>query len=122
MSREVMHAFLNIEDWYASPGGTFIRMFGREKPLHVLPRYATEKLIMQEVSYHLTIGFLVGLHRKKKAPWPTLPLWIGLYEIQNLKYAYVKIEEFKKFTFNMRSFNPYDPHYIVKDQFMRVQF
>ena len=60
-------------------------MFGGEKPLHVLPRYATNKLVMQEVSYHLATRLSATLHRKKKSPWPTLPLKIGLYEIKNLK-------------------------------------
>lgn len=85
MFQEETEVILNITDWYASPGGTFIRVFGEEKPPHVLLRYATYKLVMQEVTYHLSIGLSVGLHRKKKAPWPTLPLWIRLYKINILK-------------------------------------
>jgi len=68
---------VDIAYWYASPGGTFLRVFGRKKPLHVLPRYVTDKLVMQEVSCHLTIGLSTDLHRKVKEPWPTLPLQIG---------------------------------------------
>lgn len=45
-----MEAVVEIADWYDSPGGTFIRVFGKEKLSHVLPRYATNKLFMQEVS------------------------------------------------------------------------
>lgn len=56
MSLEVMEALINIVDWYASSSGKFIRMFGGEKPLHVLPRFATDKLVMQEVAYHISIG------------------------------------------------------------------
>jgi len=75
---------------------------------------------MQEVAYHISTGFLVRLHRKKKAPWPALPLWIWLYEIQNIKHAKVEIEEFNRFDFSTRSFNPYEPHCLVKDHCARV--
>jgi len=64
----------------------------------------------------------VRLHRKKKAPWPALPLWIELYEIHNIKHAKAETEEFKRFTFGTRIFNPYDPHCLVKDHYARVWF
>ena len=35
MSREAMEAIIDIVDWYASPSGTFISVFSREKPTHV---------------------------------------------------------------------------------------
>jgi len=41
-----MEVIEDITDWYASPGGTFIRVFGREKPLYVLPRYVIDKLVI----------------------------------------------------------------------------
>jgi len=44
MTQEAMKALLNIADWYASLGGTFIKMFGGEKPLHALPRFSTYNL------------------------------------------------------------------------------
>lgn len=87
MSQEVMEEILNIVYWYASPSGTFIKVFCGEKPPRVLPRYATEKLVMQEVAYHLSVGLSAGLHRKKKAPWPSFPLHIKSYEIKSLKYV-----------------------------------
>jgi len=74
ISQEEMETTMNIVAWYASLGGTFIRVYGREKPLHVLPSYATDKFFIQEVSYHLSTGLSAAIHRKKKAPWPTLPL------------------------------------------------
>lgn len=120
MSREVMEAIVNIANWYVSPGGTFIRVFGRENPLHVLSRYATNKLVMQEVSYDLAIGLSIGLHRKKKVPWPTLPLWTSLYKIEILKDSYVKDKDIVKFEFDTKDFNPYDPHSICKDHCTQV--
>ncbi len=122
MSREVMGAVVNITDWYASLGSTFIIVFSREKSPHVLQRYATDNLIMQEVSYHLSIGLLAGLHRKKKAPWPSFPLRIGLYDIKSLKDVYVEAKEIVKFNFETKDFNLYYLHGIYKDHCVRVYF
>ena len=117
-----MEALIDIVDWYASPLGTFIQMYNVEKVPHVLPNFSIDNIIMQEASYHILTGLWVRLHRKKKEPWPTRPLWIGLYEIQNLKYADAKLEEFKRFSFATRIFNLYDPHFFVKDHCARVKF
>jgi len=87
---------------------------------HAFP-YA-DKLIMQEVLYHILVGLLARLHQKKKEPWPTLPFHIRLYEIRNLKHADFKIEEFKNFTFNTTIFNPCDLHFFVKNHYARVKF
>ena len=65
---------------------------------------------------------LARLHWKKKAPWPTLPLQIELYEIWNLKHVDVETEKIKKYPFDAQSFNLYDPHCIVKYHYGRVQF
>lgn len=120
MSQETMEALIDIANWYASSLGTFIRMYNMEKALHVLPKLYMDKLVMQEVSYHISTGLSARLQRKKKAPWPTLPLWTRLYEIQNLKHAEAEIGEFKRFTFDTKSFNSYDPHFLVKDHCARV--
>ena len=100
-----MEVIVEIIDWYSSPGGTFIRVFVRENPLHVLPRYAIAKMIMQEVAYHLTTWLLATLHKKKKSPWPTLPLHIRLYDIKNLKFANVEVKEIVRFEFHTKDFN-----------------
>ena len=101
MLQEIMEALIDIVDWYASPLGTFIRKF------------SMDKLVMQEVAYHISIRLSATLHRKKKAPWPALPLQIGLYEIQSLKHIEAETKEFNRFTFGSRSFNTYDPHCVV---------
>ena len=72
---------MNIIDWYASPNGTFIGMYSVEKDLYVLLKFSMDKLVMQEVAYHISTGLLAGLHRKKKPPWSMLPLRVGLYTI-----------------------------------------
>ena len=122
MLKEKMEALINIADWYAPPLGTFIWMYNAEKPPHVLPKFSRDKLVMQEVSYHISAGLSARLHQKNKTPWPALSLRIRLYEIQNLKHADAETEEFKKYPFGTRIFNPYDLHCFVKDHYTRVQF
>ena len=68
MSQAAMEALIEIAGWYASPLGTFIWMYITEKPPHVLLKFSMDKLVMQEVSYHISIGLSARLHRKKKAP------------------------------------------------------
>lgn len=85
MSKEEMEPPIWIVDWYASPSDTFIRMFSTKKPMHVLPNFALDTLFMQEVTYLILEGLKARLHQKNKAPWPALPLWIGLYEIWSIK-------------------------------------
>jgi len=117
-----MEALIDIVDRYASPSNTFIWMYIAEKPLHVLSKFSMDKLVMQEVSYHISIGLSTRLHRKKKASWPTLMLRIRLYEMRNFKHVDVEAEEVKKYPFDARSYNPYDTHCFVKDHCVRVQF
>lgn len=98
---ETMEALLNIVNWYASLYDTFIWMYSVEKSPHALQNFSFDKLVMQEVSYHITTKLFARLHCKKKEPWPTLLLWIGLYEIRNFKNVDVKAEEIKKYTFDI---------------------
>jgi len=62
------------------------------------------------------------MHRKKKAPWPTLHFWIRLYDIKNLKHANVEVKDIVKFEFGTKAFNLYVPQSIFKDHCMRFYF
>lgn len=122
MLEAAMEALTNIVDWYASSSSTFIEMYNVKRPPHVLTKFSMDKLVMDEVSYHISGGLSTRLHHKKKAPSTTIPLRIGLYEIHNLKKTDAEIGEIVKYPFNTRSFNSYDPHCLVKDHCKRVQF
>lgn len=87
MLKETMEALIDIAYFHASPFDTFIWMYNVSKPPHVLPKFSMDKLVMQEVSYHILVGLLARLHQRKKAPCPTPILWIELYEIQNIKHV-----------------------------------
>lgn len=58
----------------------------------------------------------------KKAPWRTLPMQIGLYDIKNLKVTDTKGKAIEKFAFDTQDFNPYDPHGICKNKCVRIHF
>jgi len=74
MSREAVKAVSKLANWFASLNDTYLIVFGGHKSPHFLPRYATDKLVMQEVAYHLSTGLSWVLQMKKKSPWATLPL------------------------------------------------
>lgn len=48
MSKEVIEALIGIANWYASLFDSFIRMFTTEKPLHVLPKFPLDVLVMRK--------------------------------------------------------------------------
>lgn len=100
MSTETMEALIDIADWYASPFDTFIRMYSAKKPSHVLPMFALDVLVMQEVAYHISARLTATLHQKKKAPWLVVLLCIRLYDIWSFKHADVKVEVMKKYPFD----------------------
>jgi len=81
-----------------------------------------DKLVMQEVSYHLSIGLSSRMHRKKKAPWPNLHLHIRLYKIKSLNYVDVLAKKIMKFEFSTKEFNLYDPHNIYKNLCVKVYY
>lgn len=46
MSREAMSLVLEGSYWFASPDGTYLRVFSYCKPSHMLSRYAMDKVVM----------------------------------------------------------------------------
>lgn len=122
MSYEAMEVVSKIEDQFTSLDHTFLTLFGRQKSLHLLLRYPTDKLVMQEVVYHLSTRLLAVLQRKKKAPWNALPIQIGLYEIKNLKVTDTKGKAIEKFSLSHFDFNLYHPRNVYKDHCVRINF
>ncbi len=96
-------------------------MFEGHKSPNLLLRYATTKLVMQEVAYHLSTWLLGILHIKKKAPWHVPLLQIGLYEIKNLKAGDTEGKEIEKFTFVHLDYNHY-PKNVSKENYPRIHF
>ena len=55
MSRGPMDAMSEIKDWFASPDGTYLRVFTNNDSPHILLRHATKNMTMKEVCYHISI-------------------------------------------------------------------
>jgi len=53
MSQAAMEALIDIAYWYASPLGTFIRMYNVEKALHVSPVFHGQARHVRGVISHL---------------------------------------------------------------------
>lgn len=122
MSHEAMDSVSNVSDWFASPDDTYLRVFGCQKPSHLLPRYAIDKLVMQEVAYLLAIGLSTILQRKNKAPWPAFPLHMGSYEIKNLKAAKAEVKELENLRFGMIDYHQHYPRGICKQHCAKLHF
>jgi hypothetical protein len=101
---------------------TYIIIYGAMKPLHLIPQFILDKLVLQEVSYKAIIhGFGGMLYRSKKAIWPPLPLYIGKYFFQNTKQAQTKVDVLLYYKFGEARFRRHDPKNIVKDHFNRMR-
>lgn len=111
----ITRLFVSLDD-------NFLIVFDGQKPQHLLWRYATDKLAMKEISYHPSMGLLGVLYRKKKAPWPALPLQVALYEIKNMKDANTEDKEIEKFSFGHLEFNSYDPRNVCEQHCERIHF
>lgn len=77
-------------------------------------------LSLECLAYHLPT--VLSIHMKKKAPQPTLPMKIILYEIKNLKVSDIEGIVIERFVFGTRYFNLYNPRSICKDHCERIHF
>jgi hypothetical protein len=91
----------SINDWYVTRKGTF----GATKPLHLVPTFILDKLVVQDVSYQTYInGVGVVLAQAKKAPFPPFPICIGSYNMENAREDKENKEELDIFHFGIERF------------------
>jgi hypothetical protein len=65
-------------DLYLLEYGTYIRVYGATKVPHLLPKFVSDWLVLQEITYQTVIhGVGTTLYRDKNSIWPPLPLWVG---------------------------------------------
>jgi len=120
MSRETRKAVVEITDWFASPQGKYLKVFGSQMPPHLMLRYVTGKVVMKEVRYQLWTGQL--LQKKKKEHWSLFPLQVGYYELKNLKVVETKVGELSGLKFGEMSFHIYDPSIKCKQHCAKLHF
>ena len=77
-----------VAHWFGEEHFTYIRVFGSKARPHVLPLYIPDKLLAREISYQImSEGVTQTLKDEKKRGWPSFPLRIGVYTLQNYKHA-----------------------------------
>ena len=89
-----------------------------------MPRFVTDKVLMQEVCFQMSSSFSRVLSKGKKKSWPTLPLTIGTYIVKDFRDVEAEGEEMKIYHFGALEYRTYDPERIVpehckKDKFKR---
>ena len=94
-----METLGQVAHWFPFTEYTFIRVFGTFKAPHALPRFITDKVLMQEVCFQMTSGFSNVLSKGKKKPWPALPLTIGAYTVKDFREVGTQGEEIKGYHF-----------------------
>ena len=80
-----METLGKVAHWFPLAEYTFIRVFGSYKTPHAMPRYVTDKMLIQEVCFQMTSSFSKVLTKGKKKPWPTLPLTVSTYTIRDFR-------------------------------------
>ena len=62
-----------------------------------MPRFVTDKMLIQEVCFQMSQGFSSVLSKGKKKLWPTLPLTIGAYTVKDFKEVAAEGEAMKSY-------------------------
>ena len=84
-------------------------MYGGTKAPSLLPRYATGYIVHKEAVRHLFLdGFGSHLFELKKAVFPPLPFYVGIYKFTKVKTAHEFVKELEIFHFGEKSFHRND--------------
>ena len=78
MSESAMGVISEYKDYYFSPEGPYLRVYGGSRAPSLMPRYATDDVVHKEAVRHMFIdGVGNFLFDMKKATFPPLPFCIG---------------------------------------------
>ena len=110
-------------DWYMTPEGVYIRIYGSTKPPHSLPNFVLDTLLLQEISYQTYVNCVAAsLHRNKKGLWPSFPLSTNVCKIENFKQAKDEVGILASFKLREVSFQRHDPQGKLKEHLQQVGF
>ena len=99
-----------LGDWYMTPAGVYRRIAGSTKPLHWLPHFVPDSLLLQDIAYQTFInGVATSLHKHKKGIWPQFPLITLVGKIENFKQAKDEATILSSYKFQEVSFRRHDP-------------
>jgi hypothetical protein len=102
---EAMQVINTIGNKYVMEGIAYIQVFGVTKLPHVFPKFILDKLEIQEIAYQSYLHvFGSSISKDKKYSWPTLPLHIGSYGLNDTKCAKVEGEYLVPYRFRGERF------------------
>jgi hypothetical protein len=104
-----------IADWYIEEKFSYIRVFGCLVPPNALPKFLPDRLACREVDYQTVIGGISKeLKASQKKVWPTFPLQVGMFSLQDFGHSKVEavaLQEAKLVDIELKR---HDPHKIVE--------
>ena len=106
MSKSTMGVICKYGDYYFSPEGPYLRVYGGSRAPSLMPRYATDYVVHKEAVRQLFIdGVGNFLFDMKKTVFPPLPFYIGNYKFTRVKNASEFVKDLEIFHFGEKSFH-----------------
>lgn len=109
-----------VASWFGEEFFSYIRVFGSQARPHVLPLYIPDKLLAREISYQIMAESVTQtLKEEKKRGWPSFPLKIGVFTLQNYKHAEkeaTKMQTLSLATIPSRLYDPKQTAYAALEQ------
>lgn len=114
MIQEACQAISKIGDWYMNKHGVYIHVYGVATPPHVFPFLITDHMVFSEVLYQ-TYGSVATaiLMRRKKSPWPKLPIKVGAYKVSSKETVAAESDALSSFWLGTSPFRRHDPLNII---------
>ena len=111
LSDSTMDVICEYGDYFFSPEGTYLRMYGGSKAPSLLPKYATDYVVHKEVVKQLFINGVGNfLFDMKNTTFSPLPFCIGSYKFTKVKGASEFVKALENFHFGEKSFHRNDSH------------
>ena len=109
MSEGSLEAIREYGDDFFSKEGTYLRMYGGPRAPSLLPKYATDYIVLKEVVRQVFLdGFGSHLFDIKKIVFPPVPFYEGSYKFNKVKSAPDFVKELEIFHFQEKRFHRND--------------
>jgi hypothetical protein len=100
-----------IVDWFVDENFSYVRVYGCSIPLHTLPKFLPDRIILREVAYQIVKGDIgIELKAAQKKSWPIFPVYVRKFSLLNLRHSKVEaeaLEEIKLVDIEHRKNDPY---------------
>ena len=94
---------------------TYIRIYGLTGTPHLLPSYVPDRLLLKEIAYQTGVkGIVVVLASMSKKVWPTFPIHLSPYIINNVPHAHVEAHGLEELCLLHGSQSRHDPTGVIK--------